>query len=338
VYTKALPATGGLPPHQKTTMRHIVPAALSLLLPALAIAQTPACFSLNDLNTNVSSAITAYGFTGQNTVAWQITPASTLVVQAAQIYTRNSLLAGDRFMILEIWDDVAGLPGTRIAGGAWRIVNARPYAWQGANLDQLAILQANAPVWLVWREPGSSTPPEEPGGITTPKARLSGTTWSLLATQTAPKVRLFCNQLDDTNTAPFGSGCTLSTGATSTVFTNEQPTLGSTSFFFETSGNPNGAPVFLVLGFDPSWVPAPVPGFPAGCLQNTDVFATSFVLAGTGTTRGPTCAGYASLYLTLPTDPAFAGFLIAAQAVPYDAAATAPLPFATSNAQRITLL
>lgn len=318
-------------------MRHLIPAAMTLLLTATAAAQTPACFSLNDANTNVSGSVTAYGFAGQNTVAWQITPTTPLVVQAAQVYTRNALLTGDRFMILEIWDDAAGLPGNRIAGGAWRIVNARPNAWQGANLDQLAILQANAPVWLVWREPGSSTPPEEPGGTTVPKARLSGTTWTLLAAQAAPKVRLFCNQLDDTNTVPFGSGCASSTGFFSTVFTNEQPTLGSAGFFFETSGNPAGAPVFLVLGFDPSWVPAPVPGLPAGCMQNTDIVATTFVTAGTGTTRGPTCAGYASFYMPLPTDPAFSGFQIAVQAVPYDAAAAAPLPFAASNAQRITL-
>ena len=64
---------------------------------------------------------------------------------------------------------------------------------------------------------------------------------------------------------------------------------------------------------------------------------TLFVLAGTGNTRGPTCAGYVSAPLPIPLDPGLSGQLIAAQAVPFDAGALAPLPFATSNAQRIIL-
>ena len=33
------------------------------------------------------------------------------------VATRNNTLTGDRFMILEIWSDNSGLPGTRLAGG-----------------------------------------------------------------------------------------------------------------------------------------------------------------------------------------------------------------------------
>ncbi len=121
------------------------------------------------------------------------------------------------------------------------------------------------------------------------------------------------------------------------MFTNEQPTIGNAGFFFETSGNPNGGAVFVVIGFDPLWISLPIAGFPAGCMQNTDLVATLFLLAGTGNTRGPTCAGYASMPIAIPADPGLTGLLIAAQAVPFDAGAAAPLPFATSNAQRIYL-
>ena len=316
-------------------MRSILPT-LCLLLSAAA-AQTPPCFSLNDANTSVTGNITSYGFAGQNVQAWQITPTTNFIAWSAQVFTRNALLTGDRFMILELWSDVGGLPGVRLGGGTWRIVNARPYAWQGADLDQPVVVVANTPLWLTWIDPGSSTPPVETGGAVMPRAtRSSAGVWTAGAAS-APKVRLFCGPLDDAYSQPFGSGCALSTGQFSSVFTNEQPTLGNAGFFFETSGNPSGGAVFVVIGFDPNWIAIPVPGFPVGCLQNTDVVATLFALAGTGTTRGPTCAGYVSAPLAIPFDPGLTGQLLAAQAVPFDAGAVAPLPFATSNAQRIIL-
>jgi len=312
--------------------------AFTLLLPATGAAQTPPCFSLNDTNTTVSTAVTSYGFAGENCRAWQVTSPNTIVVQSLQVYTRNTALTGDRFMILELWSDAAGMPGTLLGKGAWRIVNARPFAWQGANLDQLVVIPANTPVWVAWVDPGFSTPPEETGGVTMPRAnRTAAGVWSLAVAQTAPKVRLFCTLLDDLYSVPFGTACPQSTGRFSTVFTNEQPTLGNAGFFFETSGNPSGGPVFVVIGFDPLWISLPVAGLPLGCMQNTDIVATLFVFAGTGNSRGPTCAGYQSVPIGIPADPGLTGQLIAAQAVPYDAGATTPLPFATSNAQRIIL-
>lgn len=311
-------------------------AALAALVCTFAAAQTPPCVSLNDTNTTMSGALTSYGFAGQNSFGWQITPTSSLVVQAAQVFTRNNTLSGDRYMILEIWSDGGGLPGTRLGGGAWKIVNSRAPAWQGADLDSLVVLQANQPAWLVWVEPGFSNPCEEPGGILMPKATRNGANW-VTSAASAPKFRLFCNQLDDVHSAPVGVGCPQSNGLYASVYTNEQPTVGNSNFFFESSGNPSGGGVFVIFGFNPGFTPIPVPGFPAGCFQNTDIVSTLFATAGTGNTRGPTCAGYLRIPLALPSDQSFVGFPLAVQVVTYDANAAAPLPFAASNAQRVTL-
>jgi hypothetical protein len=121
------------------------------------------------------------------------------------------------------------------------------------------------------------------------------------------------------------------------VFTNEQPTLGNATFFFEMSGNPTGAPLFLLLGINPSFASIPVVGLPAGCAQNTDIVESFLYFAGTGNTRGPTCDGYARHVVPIPSLPNLLGFVVAAQAVPYDSGAVSPLPFVSSNAQRITL-
>ena len=240
-------------------------------------------------------------------------------------------------MTIELWSDAGGVPGARLAGGSFKIVNARPASWQGADLDAVIVLLPSTPVWVVWIDPGFSTIPVEPGGaVVVPEMVRNGTTWSSSGSS-APKVRVFCNQLDDVYSAPFGLGCPLSTGPVPSVFTNEQPQLGNASFFFETSGNPSGAPVFLVLGTDPTFVSLPAPLLGPYCYQNTDIVASVFLTAGTGNTRGPTCAGYASLSVPIPAVVAFAGTVLAAQAVAFDATSTALLPFAASNAQRVTL-
>jgi hypothetical protein len=318
-------------------MHHLPAALFATALSAAALAQTPPCFSLNDTNTTVSTNVTSFGFSGQNTRAWQITPASALAVQAVQLFTANSSLTGSRFMSVELWSDAGNVPGARLGGGTFKIVNARPASWQGADLDAVVVLLPSTPVWVVWIDPGFSTLPVEPGGaVVVPEMVRNGAAWASSGSS-APKVRVFCNQLDDVYSAPFGIGCPLSTGSLPSVFTNEQPQLGNASFFFETSGNASGAPVFLVLGLNASFVSLPAPLLGPSCYQNTDIVSSVFLSAGTGNTRGPTCAGYASLSVPIPAVPAFAGTVLAVQAVAFDAGSTAPLPFAASNAQRVTL-
>ena len=113
--------------------------------------------------------------------------------------------------------------------------------------------------------------------------------------------------------------------------------LVSLAVFKLMSGVPAGGPVFVVLGFVAGWTPVAVPGLPTGCYQNTDVVSSVLAIAGTGTTRGPTCAGYANVPLALPNNTAFQGLSLAAQALALDAGSSAPLPFVGSNAQRVTL-
>lgn len=315
-----------------------LPAALACLLPALAAGQTLPCEARNDANTTVTTSITAYGFGGPNTNAWQIIPAGASVVLGVRLFTGNTQLSGDRYMTVEIWDDLGGLPNQRLGGGTWKISAALGTAWQGANLDAPVVLNTGTPVWIVWIDPGFSTPPVEPGGATGPTATRSGGTWNLALTDAAPKVRLFCSLLDDTGVTPFGPFCAASTGRIGTLFANRAPAVGNADFAFEGSGFGAGALTILVFGFDPTFTSAALPELPAGCALNTDVVAATFGLAGAGNVRGPAADGHVFAPLGIPAAPALVGTFLAAQLAGNDPGLAAPLPFSTSNALRIVVL
>src|SRR5678815_4131987 len=82
-------------------------------------AQTPPCISLNDANTSVGTAITAYGFAGPGVIAYQFTPANSLVLRAAQVFTASTPFASPRgYQTLEVWDtNFIFLPQPRLGGG-----------------------------------------------------------------------------------------------------------------------------------------------------------------------------------------------------------------------------
>src|SRR5688572_20451233 len=84
-----VPRLGGplLPPDPNRAHHMFHRSLLAVLLTPLLCAQTPPCISLNDANTNVGTALTAFGFGGPGVLAWQFTPSSTLVLMAAQIFT-----------------------------------------------------------------------------------------------------------------------------------------------------------------------------------------------------------------------------------------------------------
>jgi hypothetical protein len=318
-------------------MLRILALASALLLALAAPAQTPPCFATNDFTVAVSTSVSGYGFAGENARAWKISPVTSSLIQSGQFFTRNNTLSGSIFMSMEIWSDNNGTPSARLGGGSWRIVNSRPFAWQGANFDSPVALSGGSSYWVVWVEPGFSNFPVEPGGaVVLPRVTRSGTSW-VAGTAEAPKIRLFCGLLDDLYSVPSGIGCASSSGKLPVIYTNEQPTIGNAGFQFEVSGIPAGGAVFVVFGFVAGWTPVAVPGLPVGCYQNTDVVSSALLFAGTGTTRGPTCAGYVSVPLALPASAAFVGLSLAAQALALDAASTAALPFAGSNAQRVTL-
>lgn len=309
---------------------------LSLCLALPALAQTPPCDALNDINNSVGGAITAYGFAGPGVRGWQHTPGATLVVFGVRLFTGNTGLTGDRYMTVEIWDDAGGLPGTRLAGGTWKIAAGLGDSWQGANLDLPVTMIQNTPYWIVWREPGFSTIPVEPSANTLPSATLSGTVWTL-GPVGALKFRLFCFYLDDVGVLQNGGPCPGATGRFGTLFTNQVPQVGNQDFQLEASGFPSNALSLLVLGILPNWPSVPIPGLPAGCLLHNDDAGIAIGFTGTSNERGPTAAGHVPFPLPLPPNASLTGAYLAAQVASLDAGLAAPLPFAVSNGLRITL-
>src|SRR5436190_19385828 len=195
---------------------------LALLIPALH-AQTAPCASGNDTNTNVNSAITAGSPSGYDLRAWRFIPTSPVFAQSVQLYTGNTVATGSKFMTIEIWSENAStsLPRLRMAGGTWQIANALGVGWQGANLDQVAVLFPSTHYWLVWHEPGSSRIPTEPGGTAVPAASKASmaTAWTSQAAS-ALKFRIFCGLLDQQGVTNAGTACVATSGRLGTVFTN----------------------------------------------------------------------------------------------------------------------
>jgi hypothetical protein len=319
----------------------------TLLVAGLAgalTAQTPPCISLNDANTTVGAAITAFGFGGPGVNAYQFIPATTLVLQAAQIFTASTPFATPRgYQTLEIWDNnLIGLPQTRLGGGTWQNQPTTPLAaaWQGASFDALVVLQANQVYWLVWRESGGNLLPYEPGGTPAVTARLSGSTWLLQANGQAIKWRGFCSLLDAAYVQAVGLGCMATTGRIPSAFTNNAPTIGNADFQFEASGFFPGTIGIAVLGINPSWVGVPLTIAQPGCVVYADPQVLLTVPVGTGNEQAlqsTGCAGHCWIDMPIPSNPALAGIVIDAQLGAIDVASTAPLPLVLTNGVRVTL-
>jgi len=313
--------------------------SLALLIPALQ-AQTAPCASLNDTNTNVNGAITATSLAGYDMRAWQFIPSTAVAAQSVEFFTGNTLATGAKFITIEIWseDPSRTLPLARLSGGTWKISNPLGVGWQGANLDQVTVLLPSTPYWLVWHEPGSSRIPTEPGGTAIPAALKSSSAvaWTSQAAS-ALKFRIFCGLLDQQGVVSFGTACAGSSSRLGTVFSNQPPMVGNANFQFEGTGFPSGVLAVIALGTNPGWPAIPVPGLPAGCMQNTDIFVDLFGTTGTGTVRGPTAAGHVPFPLPIPNFPALVGTFVAGQIAALDSGLSAPIPFVTSNALRVTV-
>ncbi|MFK7741985.1 MAG: hypothetical protein AB8H80_16840 [Planctomycetota bacterium] len=322
----------------------ICTSLLALSLAAgTAAAQTPPCLSLNDATTNTTGAISAFSFAGVNAVAWQFQPAQASLLFATELFTGNTSLSAQGYMSLEIWDsNFIFQPGQRLGGGTFQIESGLGVDWHGCNLDQPVQVNAGQTYWLVWREPGFSELPYEPGGVTATTARLQGSTWVTQATSQAPKWRAYCQPLDQSNVQPNGFGCSASTGGLPTAFTNHEPTLGNGNFAIEACGFPTGAIGVAALGLDPAWVSVPVPGAP-GCQLHTDALVTLLTSTGTGDERaiqppnGPGFAGHTRLSLPIGADPALIGTFVSAQFVMLDPGATSQLPFVFSSGLQLTV-
>lgn len=319
----------------------------SRLLPCLLLtlsltAQTPPCDAANDSNTTINTnAFTGFGFAGPGHYAHQYTPTAPLAAQAMTIVTNQySGATRTSFMSLEIWDDNAGTPGTRLAGGTWQadFGVANPY-WQGANLDRPVFLQPSTPYWLVWVEPGGCYLPHEPAGaVTFPVMYRAGNgAWATRAAA-ALKFRLYCNLLDDANIAVQGFGCSSSAANYGSLYTTRAATIGNSRFLLEGGGLPPNSLSLMVLGVDGNFASTPVPGLPGGCQQHTDLFTTlGSGITGTGNVRAAAAFGHVVYPMPVPANAALIGLFLAAQIAALDPGSSAPIPFVTTNALRIVL-
>lgn len=314
--------------------------ALTVLLAPLA-AQTPPCISNNDATNSSSLSTTLVPFSGPNVYAYKITPASSVALFGARLYTASSLSTSG-YMTLEFWSENAatGLPDARIAGGTMQTSNTLGTAWLGVNFDGVAPLNAGSNYWLVWREPGGSRLPYEAGGVTLPFARFTGGNWVLQASQQPLKWRGYCTPLDDVGLAAVGQPCASSQGFYPASFANHAPTVGNANFQFEATGFLPGTIGLAVVGANPSWVPFPIPGAPAGCMLNVDPMVVSTVSIGAGNQQATHlvgAAGHCWFDLPIPANPALVGFAIDAQFAGLDTAAAASLPFVFSRGLRATI-
>lgn len=310
--------------------------ATALLSLASLGAQTAPCFSMNDANNTVSNLIYSSSFAGPNVNAWQITPAAPLVVQSLRILTGNNYPSTGPSMSLAIWDEnpATSLPGTRLGTGSWATV--RPNHWQGCNLDAVVAMQPSTNYWIVFTEPGWSTVPIEPNGIPMNQARLSSGVWTSASTG-ALKLRLYCGLLDDLDLTPSGSACNAAAGGAGTVFTNDTPMLGNTSFYVEGSGFPGNTLALLLLGLNPNWVSFPLPGGDPSCMLSTDPLTVITGFTGIGDVRAATTLGHVPYPLGIPNINSLVGLNVIVQIAALDPASTYGVPLMTSNALRITV-
>lgn len=307
---------------------------------AFVAAQTP-CISLNDASASVGTGITATSFAGPSTFAYQFTPASSVLLMAAEIFTSNALATSGGYQTLEIWDEGGnGLPSTRLGGGTWQSQATLPLGWHGASFDQFVQLQGATNYWLVWREGGSNRLPYEPGGTTVPFARFIGGNWVLQAAQQPLKWRGHCSLLDGQGVQTVGFGCAGSTPSFPAQFTNHAPTLGNPNFRFEATGLPPGGLGLAAFGLDPSWVSFPLPGAPITCQLHVDPLVLVGVAIGSGNqqvSHANGASGHAWVQLPLPSGASMLGVVVGAQFAALDVGSVDPLPFVFSNGLRITL-
>ncbi len=297
---------------------------------ASAIAQTAPCLSTNDTTNSISGNLSAFTFAGQNTRAYQFTPASASAVMGVRFYTGNSLLTGNRYFSAQIWSDAGGRPGTLLANGTWKL-GGPGLSWIGASLDHAVAMAANTPYWVAYVDPGFSDLPEQLSGVGAALATRNGATWTA-AGVTQPKIRLYCSPLDDFNVASYGPTCAGTSGASPAAFTNEVPTIGNAAFAVQGTGFVPGAVGVLALGFLPGYPIVTLPGIlPPGCAVDNDIAQVLFGTVGTGVP-----AGHLFFALPIPADPTLAGAFASIQLGGLDTFAVS-LPLVTTNAVQVTL-
>jgi len=313
-------------------------ATLAVTLPG----QSAPCESLNDANTVVSTGLTFSPFVGSNpnSTAYQFSPANTIAVQSAAIFTASPL--HDDYMRIEIWSDdtVNNEPMARMAVGTFFSAMSANARWLGANLDTTVVLNPGTNYWINWIESGASIPPEEPGGVALSRRQRSASNpWGTLGSGEL-KFRLFCGPLDAQGVANEGSGCAASNLQIATTHTNDAAMSLNGGFGVEGNNLPAGASVVLLVGIDSNFSSTPLTSFPAGCQLNTDIAAFVAGTAGTAeigdqpTTPRPVPFGF--LRFSLPLTTVQQGAYFSVQCFGLDMGAAAVVPFVSTNGVRVT--
>jgi len=170
-------------------------AALCTAIPAqqLALAQ----------NDNLSYGGYAVGWPA-SVLGFRFTAATTMVIDAAQVFTGNQAAATHSVEIRTL-NTTTGLPDQLVGQpGTWTVIHAR--CWQGAQFAQPAVLTPGD-YFLVWRVQGmfpqhSVSADTYPGNVLSEVRVSDGSTWHAQATLAA-KFRLF---------APYAAGTVNSFG------------------------------------------------------------------------------------------------------------------------------
>lgn len=323
----------------------ILLAGITCAVPALA--HGTVCFAQNDQNTNVSTALTALPSGGalSTSHAYRFTPVRNIFAQAAFVFTASP--NRDDFMRLEIWSDAGGTPAGLIASGQVASPQSPNAAWLGANFNGVVQLTRNTAYWFVWVEAGESIVPEEPGGATVPSVTRSGYgSWTTAGSRPA-KFRIFCGDTIDTpDVRRIGFSCATSLDEQPTAWSNELPTVGNADFAIQGDHLPPSATAWLVVGFDPLFIPVflqPTIGGPSGCALYTSseaVFSSTSGVAPIGSppaSARPSPFGHVRYPLPIPNDPTLASTFVTVQIMALDVDASAVIPIVGSNGLQITL-
>ena len=328
-------------------MRTLAPTVLALLAASPLTAQLP-CESLNDATNNAAGVITGLQSGGLVTSAWKITPQNNVTVQSLKIWCGHNyftqVMSGyqrDPVWTLEIFDDTGvwsghasvSLPGQRLGGGKWQIIDGAGPKWQGTNLDAPVSMTAGTSYWVLWTDPGWSNPPIQSGGTTYVDSwRLYNGTWTQLGSE-ALKLRMYCNLLEDSGVQPSGTPCPGSTNQLGTMFTNTVPSFTNNAFALEGSGFLPGQFGLTVFGLIPNFPGYAFPGLPTGCLIYTDAFSTGGGITGTGQ-----MSGHMFMPVPLPSNSALINIVFTAQFGVFDNGLSTAIPMTTSNRLTLTVL
>ncbi|MEC7584860.1 MAG: hypothetical protein VYE77_11130 [Planctomycetota bacterium] len=328
-------------------MNSLAPTVAALLAASSLQAQLP-CESLNDATNNATGAITGLQSGGRVTSAWKITPQNNVTVESLRIWCGHNYYSQvvhghgrDPIWELAIYDDTGvwsghasvSLPGQRLGGGKWLIIDGGIPQWQGTNLDAPVSMTAGTSYWVLWTDPGWSNPPIQSGGTTYVDSwRLYNGVWTQLGSE-ALKLRMFCHLLEDQGIQPSGAPCPGSTNQLGTMFTNKVPRIGNQLFALEGSGFLPGQFGLTVFGLIPNFPSYSFPGLPSGCLIYTDAFATGGGVTGTGAMSGHMFAP-----VPMPSNTALANIVFTAQFGVFDNGLSSAIPMTTTNRLSITVL